>query len=92
MPQSDLLCRPHCGACCIAPSITQPFWGMPHGKPAGMACVHLNTAMQCRLFRDVRRPACCSGLHPEIAMCGSNREEALVFLRHLEQATLPGVP
>lgn len=25
-------CRPGCGACCIAPSITSPIPGMPHGK------------------------------------------------------------
>ncbi|HAI50813.1 MAG TPA: zinc/iron-chelating domain-containing protein, partial [Enterobacteriaceae bacterium] len=26
-------CRPDCGACCIAPSISTPIPGMPHGKP-----------------------------------------------------------
>ncbi len=92
MPHPELRCRPKCGACCIAPSIAQSFWGMPHGKPAGMACVHLDTAMQCRLFLDPRRPACCSGLSPQADMCGEQRADALVFLRHLEQATLPGVP
>ena len=28
-------CREGCGACCIAPSISSPIPGMPHGKPAG---------------------------------------------------------
>ncbi|HLV28200.1 MAG TPA: YkgJ family cysteine cluster protein, partial [Burkholderiaceae bacterium] len=27
-------CRPHCGACCTAPSISSPIPGMPQGKPA----------------------------------------------------------
>ncbi|MDR8085529.1 YkgJ family cysteine cluster protein, partial [Acinetobacter baumannii] len=32
MPAS-FQCRPHCGACCTAPSITSPIPGMPNGKP-----------------------------------------------------------
>ena len=40
-------CRPQCGACCIAPAIRQPFWGMPDGKPAGVACLHLLDNAQC---------------------------------------------
>ncbi|NBX68342.1 MAG: YkgJ family cysteine cluster protein, partial [Proteobacteria bacterium] len=35
-------CRIGCGACCIAPSISSPLPGMPHGKPAGVRCVNLN--------------------------------------------------
>ncbi|WP_429347626.1 hypothetical protein [Paraburkholderia sp. Clong3] len=27
-------CRPDCGACCIAPSISSPIPGMPNGKPS----------------------------------------------------------
>ncbi|NYZ53719.1 YkgJ family cysteine cluster protein, partial [Escherichia coli] len=27
-------CRPGCGACCTAPSISSPIPGMPDGKPA----------------------------------------------------------
>lgn len=30
---SSLPCRPDCGACCTAPSITSPIPGMPDGKP-----------------------------------------------------------
>ncbi len=26
-------CRPGCGACCTAPSISSPIPGMPNGKP-----------------------------------------------------------
>ena len=28
--------RPGCGACCIAPSISSPIPGMPHGKAVGV--------------------------------------------------------
>ena len=37
-------CRPGCAACCIAPSISSPIPGMPHGKPAGVRCAQLDEA------------------------------------------------
>ena len=57
-------CRPHCGACCVAPAITRPFWGMPDGKAAGERCVHLTVQRTCRLFGDPRRPRTCIDFHP----------------------------
>ncbi len=83
-------CRTHCGACCIAPSIAEPFYGMPAGKPAGVACVHLDAKMRCEIFGDTRRPALCDRFQAELAHCGSDREEALQLLFVLEQATSPG--
>lgn len=80
-------CRPGCGACCIAPSITSPIPGMPHGKPAGMPCVQLTDDHRCALFGDPRRPAVCSALRPEPAMCGGDRDHALAFLAELERRT-----
>ncbi len=82
-------CRPGCGACCIAPSIAQPFYGMPGGKPAGVPCVHLDEAMACRLFGDPRRPALCSGFRAEPAVCGDSREQALELIEQLEVMSLP---
>ncbi|MBT6351699.1 MAG: YkgJ family cysteine cluster protein [Halieaceae bacterium] len=82
-------CRLNCGACCIAPSISIPFWGMPHGKPAGVACVHLSPEASCLLFDDPRRPAVCSSFQPEGAVCGRTREEALHLLGSLELRTAP---
>ncbi|MAC37325.1 MAG: hypothetical protein CME47_07555 [Halieaceae bacterium] len=82
-------CRLHCGACCIAPSISIPFWGMPHGKPADVACVHLSAEALCLLFDDPRRPAVCSSFQPESAVCGQTREEALHLLESLELRTAP---
>lgn len=82
-------CREGCGACCIAPSINTPIPGMPHGKPAGIPCVHLDDAMRCRLFGRPERPAFCSSLLPAPDMCGGRREEALALLAAMEAATAP---
>jgi len=62
---------------------------MPNGKPAGVPCVQLDEAMQCRLFGDPRRPAVCGSLQPIVEMCGQTREQALLYLSQLERLTLP---
>jgi hypothetical protein len=82
-------CRSSCGACCIAPSITSPIPGMPHGKPAGVPCVQLLPDLRCALFGRPERPAFCASLRPTEQMCGASREEALDFLARLETATKP---
>ena len=79
--EASIACRPGCGACCIAPSISTL------AKPAGMPCRHLGADFSCRIFGQPERPACCSGLQPSVEMCGTHREEALAFLAALEQAT-----
>ncbi len=80
-------CRPGCGACCIAPSISSPIPGMPLGKPAGVACVQLDDAMRCRLYGQPDRPAVCRSLRPEPTMCGAGRDEAMRYLSRLESRT-----
>ena len=80
-------CRSGCGACCIAPSITSPIPGMPHGKPAGVRCVQLDAANRCLIFGQPERPACCSGLQASAEMCGTSREQAIQWLDALERAT-----
>lgn len=80
-------CRAGCGACCIAPSISSPIPGMPQGKPAGVRCVQLDDLNRCRIFGLPERPAVCSALKPETAMCGADAAEALAYLTRLEQAT-----
>jgi Fe-S-cluster containining protein len=82
-------CRDHCGACCIAPSITSPIPGMPHGKPAGIPCVQLDEDFRCRLFGKAERPAFCVSLKPLLSMCGASRGQALSVLTQLELATRP---
>ncbi|WP_230390647.1 YkgJ family cysteine cluster protein [Reinekea sp. G2M2-21] len=77
-------CREQCGACCIAPGISQPFYGMPNGKPAGVACIHLDRQMRCQLFGDPRRPPVCASFAPEPAFCGDTREQAIRIMLELE--------
>ena len=90
MPLATRLeCRPGCGACCIAPSISSPIPGMPDGKPAGIPCVQLMDDMRCAIFGDPHRPAVCGGLQPSPDMCGSERELAIRWLDELEAATRP---
>ncbi|MFP4895474.1 YkgJ family cysteine cluster protein [Paraburkholderia sp. EG304] len=88
-PVDDHACRPDCGACCIAPSISSPIPGMPNGKPAGVRCVQLGDDLRCAIFGRPERPACCSGLQPQQEMCGANRGEALAWLTQLEAQTQP---
>ena len=80
-------CRSHCGACCIAPSIVKPFYGMPDGKPAGVRCEHLLVDLSCALFGRDERPAICEKFSPTIEYCGQSREEALQLLTVLENST-----
>ncbi|MCG8352751.1 MAG: YkgJ family cysteine cluster protein [Chloroflexales bacterium] len=80
-------CRISCGACCIAPSISSPIPGMPHGKPAGVRCVQLTDDNRCALYGKPERPAVCSNLQPSPEMCRKTAEEALDWLTWLEQAT-----
>lgn len=77
-------CRPGCGACCVAPSISSLK------KPAGQHCAHLDDQFRCTIFGRPERPDCCSGLQPSPEMCGATREQALVWLANLEAATRPG--
>ncbi|MCE2656856.1 MAG: YkgJ family cysteine cluster protein [Rubrivivax sp.] len=82
-------CRPSCGACCIAPSISSPIPGMPNGKPAGVRCIQLDEQLRCRLFGDARRPAVCRSLQPSPGLCAQSADAALQGLMRLERATAP---
>lgn len=82
-------CRPGCGACCTAPSISSPIPGMPQGKPAGVRCVQLDDDARCRIFGRPERPAVCAQLRPSTEMCGATRTEALHYLARLEHLTRP---
>ena len=92
-----LACRPGCGACCIAPSISSPIPGQgaargsgsAAAKPAGVRCVQLDQNGLCRLFGDPRRPAVCGQLQPSAEMCGADARAALAWLTRLEDLTAP---
>ena len=86
---TTLSCRPHCAACCIAPSITSPIPGMPNGKPAGIRCIQLSDDNSCLIFGQPERPKFCSSLQPSEEMCRSDREQAILWLSALETATAP---
>lgn len=82
-----MLCRSHCGACCIAPSISSPIPGMPYGKTAGETCVQLLEDMSCAIFESRSRPKVCAEFMAEKAICGDTREDAIRILNLLEHNT-----
>jgi len=82
-------CRVGCGACCIAPSISNPMPGMPEGKPAGVRCVNLTSDNLCQLFGKPERPVVCSAFQPQEDICGRSSQEALQIITILERATAP---
>jgi len=81
-------CRPRCGACCIAPSISSPIPGMPNGKPAGVPCIHLTSDYSCAIFNHPERPKVCADFKAEELICGRNRMEALQTLTKLENSSI----
>ena len=80
-------CRPGCGACCTAPSISSAIPGMPNGKPAGVRCIQLDQDNSCMIFGRPDRPAVCASLRPSREMCGDTREQAMLFLATLDRLT-----
>ena len=84
---ASLLAREQAGAAPAAGAVHPPLPGLPHGKPAGMPCPHLDEALRCRLFGQPERPAVCGSLQPSAEMCGETREQALRWLTDLETAT-----
>lgn len=62
---------------------------MPHGKPAGVPCVQLDTHGRCRIFGQPQRPAVCVSLQASADMCGDNRLHAMRWLARLEAVTAP---
>lgn len=85
--ESMMDCRLGCGACCIAPSISSPIPGMPHGKPAGVRCIQLNEHNLCKLFGRPERPKVCHAFKACPVVCGKTNQQALANLTELEQLT-----
>lgn len=80
-------CRPGCGACCIAPSISSPIPGLPNGKAAGLICPQLDGGRLCILFGKPERPEVCRRFGANIEHCGNSSAEAMQHLEELEQLT-----
>jgi len=78
-------CRKNCGACCIVPSISSSFDGMPDGKKGGIICIQLNEDYSCKIYEQ--RPAVCRNFKPDLYYCGSTRQEAIEILSKLEILT-----
>lgn len=81
------VCQAGCGACCIAPSISSPIPGMPHGKPAGVRCVQLDADNRCLIFGHPDRPRVCGSLQPQRQMCADGPAQAMRYLAELERLT-----
>lgn len=85
--ETEMLCRPSCGACCIAPSISSIIPGMPNGKAAGEKCIHLLDDMRCDIFGHKSRPKVCADFQADNEICKDSREMALITITELETLT-----
>ncbi len=86
-PFSEHRCRPGCGACCIAPSISSAIPGLPQGKASGIICPHLTPDMLCAIFDSPDRPAVCANFSFDPLICGNDREEALNIMYQIEKGS-----
>ncbi len=82
-------CRPGCGACCVAISISSYIPGMPDGKPAGVRCLWLTDKNFCGLFGRPKRPEICSFFSASPDTCGGNSKDAFALISAMELATAP---
>jgi hypothetical protein len=80
-------CRPECGACCIASSISSPLPGMSAGKPAGVRCIHLLDDYKCAIYTKNDKPTVCTDFKADKEFCGSDREEAMRILYSLSESS-----
>ncbi|MFZ4401673.1 MAG: YkgJ family cysteine cluster protein, partial [Bacteroidales bacterium] len=80
-------CRPDCGACCIAPSISSPIPEMPEGKPSNTRCIQLSDDFLCKLFNQAERPKVCINFKFDAIICGECREDAMKIMNELESIT-----
>ena len=87
--EPSVACRPGCGACCIALSISSPLPSLPQGKAAGERCLHLRADNTCALYGQPQRPPVCRNLRPSREMCGDSFAHALDYLQRLEELTRP---
>jgi len=58
---------------------------MPHGKPGGVACIHLSEDYSCLIYGQPGRPRVCDAFKADPEVCGCTREEALMLLGKLEE-------
>ena len=58
-------------------------------KPAGVRCIQLTADNACAIFAHPDRPPVCASLQPAPEMCGDSREQALLWLGHMDRETSP---
>lgn len=80
-------CRPGCGACCIAPSISSAIPNMPNGKKSGERCLNLDGNNFCKIYNTKDYPKVCSDLKASKEMCGQDSKEAIAYILNLEELT-----
>lgn len=85
MTKNDHLCRPGCGACCIAPSISSAIGIWKNGKKAGERCYYLDENLLCKLIDSPERPKVCFNFNFDPIICGKNPEEAMKIMKELEE-------
>lgn len=61
--------------------------GMPSGKAAGEACLHLQADFRCALWGKPERPLVCQQFRADVTVCGDSRAQAMQILTLLEQST-----
>ena len=79
-------CRPNCGACCYAPSISSLIPGMEFGKPSNVRCIQLSEDNLCKIFDSPERPNVCWNFKFDPIICGKSREEAMEIMQRLESS------
>jgi len=82
-------CRTGCAACCIAPTISSMIPGMPDGKTAGTPCINLDDQLNCKIWQRKDYPGLCSAFKADSEHCGTDRDQALLILSHMESETAP---
>jgi hypothetical protein len=60
---------------------------MPGGKPAGVACIHLDEQYRCGIFGQPDRPEVCSSFKPNADVCGQTQAQALQIIGWWEAQT-----
>lgn len=86
MTKNDHHCRPGCGACCIAPSISSTIGILKNGKKAGKRCYYLDENLLCKLIDSPERPEVCKNFKFDPIICGKNPEEAMKIMKELEES------
>jgi len=85
--KEEFSCRPGCGACCTAISISAAIPGVNGVKLAGQRCPQLDEDNLCLLWDNPLRPKVCNTYQASREFCGDSNSEAFQLLESLEKET-----